>query len=383
MKHFTLIALTVALSACSSLQVEVGVLKPEVVRGRAENDRLTRSLPSIIAETDTTVGQFFVDRINVHATAYDRIREAYSTEAVKLSEDNPERALLNSAAESMTFPDQLRDNYRYWETVTLGADSSLRSLWPAYQAEVDPSERHRLRQQLLARLDERESVSENVNRLLIEDLDLTRMKERLQDLPEAIQVPLIEKIQQSVRQDLKTQRTQLFDPGGIQHSPYAYYVAKADDEDWALQFDYTKGRGTFGNTDIAIKALAPGNFTIKGVSFNPADVAATAAKVASQTVLLAAQIAGVPVKISGAPPSGQAGAALAQSSGALNDAIARNARVDQRLIAHRDALRRIAAAIVRERQVILSGTAAQRHSALEAIKAVYESHAPQLSVETN
>jgi len=383
MKQLMLIALTLALSACSSLEVQVGVLKPEVVRERAENDRLARTLPSIIAETDTTVKQFFVDRINVHGTAYDRIREAYSIEAGKLPEDDPERVQLELAAASMRFPDQLRDNYDYWETVTLAADAALKSLWPAYQAEVDPSARQRLRQQLLARLDEREAVAANVNALLIEDLDLASMKERVQGLPELVQAAVIERIKQSIRHGLKAQKSQLFDPGGIQHSPYAFYVAKAGDDDWAPAFDYTKGGGSFGNTDIAIKAMAPGNFTIKGVSFNPADVAATAAKVTSQTVLLAAQIAGVPVKISGAPPTGQPGAALAQSSGALNDAIARNERVDQRLIAHRDALRRIAAAIVGERKAIMNGTAAERQAAIAAIKAVYESHAPRLRVDSN
>jgi hypothetical protein len=126
--------------------------------------------------------------------------------------------------------------------------------------------------------------------------------------------------------------------------------------------------------------LAPGNFTIKGISFNPADVAAAAAKVTSQTVLLAAQVAGVPVKLSGSPPQGAAGGALAQNSKGLTAVLAENERVDQRVAGQREALRRIAAAVVNERITIAKGTPDQRKAALAAIKAVYESHAPQLRV---
>jgi hypothetical protein len=116
------------------------------------------------------------------------------------------------------------------------------------------------------------------------------------------------------------------------------------------------------------------------VTFNPADVAATAAKVTSQTVLLAAQVAGVPVKLSGSPDANKAGAALAQSSNALATSLALNERVHTRMIAHRDALRRIAAAIVNERDVVLSGNDAERKAALDSIKAVYESQAPRLRI---
>ena len=58
----------------------------------------------------------------------------------------------------------------------------------------------------------------------------------------------------------------------------------------------------------------------------------------------------------------------------------RSERVDARMLAHRDALRRIAAALVRERDVIKNGTNAERKAALDSIKAVYESHASRLRV---
>lgn len=383
MRLILLIAVAFGLAACSTLRVQVGVMNPEVVRERAATDRLARTMPAVMAETPTSVAQFFADRANIHAGMYNSIREAYTTEAAKHPAGSEERKQLEAAARSNAFPQRLRQDYDFWQTRAVAATATLQELWPRYQAEADPGARTRMRNALLTAFDEIEAVRDAVDRALIDDLDLVTMQDRLSGLAANQRQAIVARIQRTTRQDVAAQRKQLFDPGGIQHSPYAYYVAKAPETDWASEFDHSFGRGTFGNTDIAIKALGPGNFTIKGITFNPADVAATAAKVTSQTVLLAAQVAGVPVKLSGTPDTSKPGAALAQSSQALSTTFEQNALVDARMAAHRDALRRIGAALVRERDLVLTGTGAERRSALDSIKAVYDSQAPRLRVSSD
>ena len=207
-------------------------------------------------------------------------------------------------------PDEVRNDYAYWELRLRSATQTLQSEWPKYPATTDPTDHLRLRTQLIAALDEREALQDAANQVLAKDFSAAFLDSQLKSAPIDVRADLaksIQKAQQTGQQEVVQQATQLFDSGDIQQSPYVYYVASADEKKWAPKFDQTAGRGTFGNTDIAIKALAPGNFTIKGISFNPADVAATASKVTSQTVLLAAQVAGVPGQALRIAPAGRRG----------------------------------------------------------------------------
>lgn len=381
MKSLSLLPLLALMSACASLNVEVSVLNPEIVRERAADDRLAKAMPSIMAQTDISVSGFFVERSNIHGKVYFMMRNALNDEAKKSTTKNPQE--LQETAKTLHLTEEQKSDYRFWEDRALLSVKRLQKEWPAYQAESDPAARVRRRNTIIATLDEFKSIQDEVDLQMAKDLDLATMQDRLKALPADIRDSVIKKIQKTIVSDIAAEKYQLFDPGNFQHSPFAYYVVKAPDKDWARDYDKSYGKGIFGNTDIAIKAIGPGNFTIKGVSFNPADVAVTAAKVTSQTVLLAAQIAGVPVKLSGTPNTDKPGAALAQSSQALGQSLALNERVDIRMIAHRDALRRVAAALVRERKVIASGSDAERRSALLSIKAVYDSQASRVRVSTD
>jgi hypothetical protein len=172
---------------------------------------------------------------------------------------------------------------------------------------------------------------------------------------------------------------ELYDPGDLINSPLTYAVVSAHDDLWAEKFDYSRAYGLFGNTDIAIKAIGPGNFTIKGVSFNPADVAQAASKVTTQAVLLAAQIAGVPVNIAGTP-SGD-GAALAKSSTRLSEAISELNEEKADMMGFKDALLIIAQTIVDEKDRLANNSGEIRKEAIDAIKAVYQSQKTRLSLD--
>jgi hypothetical protein len=367
--------LALSVAGCSSLSVQVDVLRPETVSARAEADAIVQAMPLIAAEDDLSVERVFAEIINAHFGAYQDLADKYRVTASALPAGSEEHEQLEGAAESLaSLTPTMREFYQRKEGEVKATNASLRKLWTDYQAATDATSREQLAHRLTAQMAERRAILASVYAMIGHDLD-----GRVADLPQAAATSAAATIvtaESEVRQKL----TQLFDGGGLIDSRYTFYVVSAAETEWAPMFDRTFANGLFGNTDIAIKALGPGNFTIKGLSFNPADVAATAAKVTTQTVLLAAQIAGVPVKVSGTPDPQTNGAALATSSSALAQTLSQSAQVDQRVVAHRDALMRIASVILQERGTIATGTAADRKASLDVIKAVYSSHAARLPV---
>lgn len=120
------------------------------------------------------------------------------------------------------------------------------------------------------------------------------------------------------------------------------------------------------------------DFTIKGLTFDPGDVAVAASKVTTQAVLLAAQIAGVPVNLDGSSPS-ESGAALSMSSKRLTEIRKKLASQKAMLNGYHDALNTIANAILREKQY-LSEDDTKRAEAIEAIQRVYEAQKSRIEI---
>jgi hypothetical protein len=367
------------LCGCSSLAVQVDVLRPEVLSARIDADAIARVMPLIAAEDDLLVDRVFVDLGNQHFKAYQDIRKQYRETAQTLPATSQDRTNLEIAAKSLEdgVPQEISDFYDRKQSEVKSANAGLRTYWDELRAATDDASREIVSRKMLATLAQRQALLASAYDMFAHDLDQQIVAATSPAATNAARVVLT--AQTSTRRNMK----QLFDGGGFIDSRYTYYVVAADKEHWAPMFDRTLARGIFGNTDIAIKALGPGNFTIKGLSFNPADVAATASKVATQTVLLAAQIAGVPVKVSGTPDSQASGAALATSSTSYAQTLAANAQADEKVQAHRDALLRIASSILQERKTIASGTDEDRKTSLEVIKAVYASHAARLPVSAN
>lgn len=372
------LASMIFIAGCSSLSVQVDVLRPEVVSIRANADALAQAMPLIAAEDDLSVERVFVELEQAHFDAYQDIADKYRADAAALPAKSQDRADLDIAAQSLDkLTPETKDFYRRKTADVKAINATLRQLWSDYGAATDETERQKLARRLLTGIQERQALLQSVYAMIGHDLD--GRVQGFPDIGKSAAAVAVVRTEARVRLKMK----ELFDAGGFLDSRYAFYVVKADDVDWAPMFDRTIARGVFGNTDIAIKALGPGNFTIKGLSFNPADVAAAASKVATQTVLLAAQIAGVPVKVSGAPDPKTDGAALAKSSNAFSETLATSAQLDEKVAAHRDALLRIASAILQERKTIQNGTDAERKASLEVIKAIYTSHAGRLPVTAN
>jgi hypothetical protein len=160
----------------------------------------------------------------------------------------------------------------------------------------------------------------------------------------------------------------------IERLPYAHAVASAPKRFWHRPFNRAYGMGFFGNVDIAI-ALdnETGNYTVKGMLFDPSDVANAISKVTTQALVLAAQAYGVPVP----PPTGSTNGngsdpSLGQSSKELSRMEAEANGKERTLNAYRSAITNIALSILEKRDRIVGADAAARQQAIQAIKATYE-----------
>ncbi|WP_203292672.1 hypothetical protein [Maricaulis parjimensis] len=116
-------------------------------------------------------------------------------------------------------------------------------------------------------------------------------------------------------EDLRSTVRSIIGDGSLVGSGYAYAVRSVPAEHWQDNFNQAYGGGFMGNTDIVIRLNSQGDFSVKGLTFDPSTVASVASRVSTQAVLLGAQIAGVP-----AQSSGSGSHHLAQANSALADA---------------------------------------------------------------
>lgn len=167
----------------------------------------------------------------------------------------------------------------------------------------------------------------------------------------------------------------------IQDDPVAWIVAAAPPEAWHGPYNDARGGGRLGSLDVAIKLLKNGEFTIKGLSFDPSAVAQAASKVTTQSLLFAAQIAGVPVSTAPSDPQA-AGAAAAKASANLSQ---QQTRVEKNQALIKDqklALLQIAQSITSQRAVLDNDNAAATdvQKAITAIRATFDSQTTRLSL---
>jgi hypothetical protein len=371
------------LTGCASLKIQVAVLNPATISELADNDRVEKVVPGIVTESNREIDARFRDVMNSHYLLYAKAANAYSAEAARHKVGSPERDQLQAAALSQAqLPSEIVGFYDETALLIKSNTASLRSNWKLYVTEQDPVKRLSIRRQMILLLNERDGTTRRFSTHVHRDmLDLESKFKDDVSVGAATKAVALGALDTQASATSQAVRKEIIDSGGLEHSPYAYIVARADKLQWAPRYNDTVARGVFGNTDIAIKAIGPVNFTIKGLSFNPADVAAMAAKVTTQTVLLASQIAGVPVTTQGAPTGN--GAALAQSSNQLRALLSSNFQARTHLNAQQDAMTSVAFSILRERDSIESDNADERREALDAILAVYESHAARLTVQTS
>lgn len=366
-----LLVLTIAmaiLTGCGSLNVKVDVLNPEVIRTQAELDLIDARSPELLTQSEQDITDEFTEIVNDQNAIHEEMARNVAAKAA--AAEGFTQTLLNQSACDIrnNFQSNIRERIEETRDDLIGINREIRESMEDFRA-ANPEAKSVARRRVVHLLKAYDAEARQLKRFLL--IEINQQAEVSPDVKEA-----------ALRETAESQ--EIFDSGGFLHSRYAYLVVKAPEKEWAEEFDRALGRGVFGNTDVAIRALGPGNFTIKGMSFNPSDVAQMASKVATQSIMLAAQISGVPVNLSGSSPpaSGTTGASLAQSSGRIANLHNEQAQLDANLVEYRSAMLRIAQAILNEQERIGDGDDEVRADAVSAINAIYDSHRNRIAVPT-
>jgi hypothetical protein len=349
--------LVVGLAACGSMSVTMEVLNPEVVQRKADQALVATGLVKLSGATDETI-ELTVRKLKVtHRQAYVRLRDLYLAEAAAKPGKTADALKLLANSQLQSFSTNTNQYYADLASGLRKYRDDLRDVLNGNYS-VSPTDAR---------------YWQVVNILKAWDNRLRQVSSEIADNISS-SVPVPQAVTEMVVSNVKTDLAQI----SLQNSPFAFSVANAPDSDWSGGYNNVYTTGQFGATDVAIK-LDPhtGNYLLKGLSFDPSDVAAVAAKVTTQALLLSAQIAGVPVKSSAPVADGTAGKALAASSTALADAQAgleaRRAQ-DQ---ARKSALLALASVILSE-EAELAGDDARRRAAVAAIRAAFEARQPAL-----
>ena len=361
--------LCVTLAACGNLRVTVGVLDPKVARSQLDQDLVDKLLPTIQGSTPQTI-EGEVEKLRVaHRDAYRKLRVRYEADAAKLPE--PTRTGLLSLARGLTdgFESRTRDLYR-----------DLRLDLQQYRADVTqrmgtrftlgPGDADYAGVVAVLRVwQQRVTQTAAIIRAELDQATVDAAETFRKNAGLAANAPEAESLKREVLVGVDSQLAQL----SIQNSPFAHAVANAPDMAWTERYNQVVAQSWGGASDVAIR-LDPktGNYMLKGLSFDPSDVAAMASKVTTQAMLVAAQMAGVPVKSITTPPTNTPGAALAASSSALADAQASLVTRQAKVKARQQALQEIAQAILSEEADLKSTDATTRQAAVAAIRSALD-----------
>ncbi len=357
-------ALGASLAGCGNLKVTMGVLKPEVVRQHMDKELVSKLLPVALAATPATIGADVGNLRDSHRAAYASLQKRYELEAAKLPQ--PAQGQLLSIARDLTgdFSANTAPLYADLQSDLVKYQADLkRTMAGRYSLAQNDADQATVVEMLRVWQQRVQQTSAAITRDIRKSV--ANAAESIKSKSGSLAVP---DTRGWVREELAGVTNQLAQIS-VQNSPAAYAVANASDANWAESYNHVLARSAGGASDVAIK-LDPftGNYLLKGLSFDPSDVAAVAAKVTTQALLVAAQVAGVPVKLASAPDDGSAGKALAQSSGALADA---QAAVETRRVrddARKAALMAIANVIVNEEIDFKSADADTRKAAIAAIR---------------
>jgi hypothetical protein len=355
-KSLGLFLCALALSACSSLEVKVSIADPSVARNVLDQLNMRNDLPRVRAESSVEIDRVLTELTRKHRQIWQKFQEGYRAQA-KAATTDEERDFFTALAASFdddVFNEDVARVYQSRKGVLSAIAEAVREHCPT-SGGCPPAAIDRV----TALLRERREHLSSLERLREDDLQ--RGLRNMHNPSVRAEV-----IALSVAADEDTRS--LIGRSGLQTSPEAYAVITS--KAWTEKFDFSRALGRLGDLNVAIKMERRGNFTIKGVSFDPSEVARAISKMGTQLVLAIAQTSGVPVRTAaGTTPA----AGLPTSSEALGAAIAtvETAAADQDN--RREALLAIAIAIAREKANI-DDTEAKRKAAIKAIDATFKAH---------
>jgi len=375
-----IVAAAIVMTGCGHLQVKVDVLNPRVIESEIDRAYLRDALPVVLAQTDQDVQTGFNQWKDQHRKFYRELADSYLQSAAALAPSTPEKELkpLRDAALFLVPDFEMASAPRYAKGVedVVAVNTQVKAL-DARVARGDAGPA--AKDALVAALRQRGALIRNFERYVGRDTN-----DKIQRAPIQFGISIPQRVKTAAIA-ASTPAPSLTQGGDLIDSPYAFAVAGADEQDWSRYYNQTIGSGQFGNFDVAIRMVSLGDFTIKGVMFDPSDVARAVSRVAVQSLATAASAYGVPVRLptsSGAttttpPPDGTA---LAQASTQLSQAQEAAARTEAKLQNYRDALVSIGQAILQERSKI-RGTKDERSAAKAAIKATFDAQKPRLQLQ--
>lgn len=396
-------------SACGTLNVQVEVLDPayleEVKAKTIDPDNLLSELVVTLSQSESVVRdaidqieQAHIETLLQYAVRYRNIAAKFRLKAAEpslLSNEERENLLISAqtyelSANSLDTPQFIEEEIGPIYTKAFKDISELNASVGTAFNDLDPQTRTRIlggQDRIGGRLssllqDRRDTINALVRRLQDElgkqgDVAIAQFKNATQLTPEQRQSAVASVIEAKAQGDVviaATSQTLIGETGVFLSSdPLAFAVANAPVDRWARFYNKAIAEGYLGNVNVAIKLAATGNFTIKGVTFDPSTVAQVASKVTTQAVIMAAQIAGVPISTANASGTG---AALAKSSGRLAEAQQRAAAIESVQKDFDSALIDIALAIVQERARLAADQS--RVQAIATISAAFEAQKDRL-----
>jgi hypothetical protein len=395
--------LAVLLAGCGSLHLEVAALDPQEVEREVDRLLLRDRLNTELATPDNFAAQPIVEIERLHFELLETQREAVEAE-LEEAEDPFERQLLQAELASLeaswaqsrdgysAAKDQLRETHKnvveLAETLRQqSAELQARGAregkaYLAAQRAVDVT-----RGALADQLRRPDEIIRFVQSRMQEDLGAL-----MDELPKesARRASWVSFQLASARAETKTRAVvnrSLIGDQGIQRDRYAFAVASASEDRWATKFNRVLGTGRFGNLNVAIKMVDLGDFTLKGLSFDPSDVARMAGKVTTQALVLASQIAGVPVLTQPATGTSNgsstpaAGSALAASSRTMAAATQSEELRAAQAAGAEDGMLSVARSVLREWSAVEDETQARRAAAVSAIKSSLAANQQRISME--
>ena len=384
------IVCVIVLTGCGSIQVKVDVLNPNVVEQERDRALYERSLPIALSSDRKSVETDFAKIEDQQLKFYDKLKEKSEANVKSIKEklltapEGDKSALEAKLAANMEKIDAWQ---KHIDTVikpknqhALDNIVAINDIIKSKHALLENTRKdanlmNRLQSELLIALRQREQTLRYFESY-IEDSIMNELRSKLANGRSSEEKKGLSK---EAGKLLAISKQSIIGNQGLVESPYAYAVAAAPDDKWSPKYNATFGTGRFGNFDMAIKMESLGEFTIKGLSFDPTDVARVASKVTTQAVLIGAQVAGVPIRTQHAEGDG---AALAASSDRLASVQSENATFQAQIDDSRSAMLLIARTILREQSKLKSAKPEGRQPAIDAIHATYSAHKSRLDLES-
>lgn len=177
---------------------------------------------------------------------------------------------------------------------------------------------------------------------------------------------------------------------GILDDPLASSVVYAPESYWQRPesphgINNTYAAGTFGNTDIAIKMEAVGDFTIKGVRLDASKITQATFAVARQAINTAAALYGIPLPLGGTKTTTPAAATpFAETPIGFQSPDRRRAEADQALLLRRMARLTVLETILVQREALTNSATtpeaeAARALALKTVKEVFAANRNEIN----